>query len=119
MSETAPSRYHTAAGELLAKARTALDEGDLRQASEKGWGAAAQAIKAVAQRRGWRHGSHYDLFQAVGRLATETGDLELANLFHFAGSLHTNFYENWLPAEMVASGLEQVAQFVARVERLP
>ena len=31
------------------------------QASEKGWGAAAQALKAIAEERGWNHGSHTSL----------------------------------------------------------
>ena len=39
------------ARDLLGKAHQALEDGDLIQASEKGWGAAAQAVKAVAERR--------------------------------------------------------------------
>ena len=44
--------------EFLAAARACLAEGDLLQASEKGWGAAARMVKAVAETRGWRHSSH-------------------------------------------------------------
>lgn len=104
-----------ASQQLLAKARQALSEGDLIQTSEKAWGAAAQAVKAVAERRGWPHQSHRDLFHALGRLATETGDPELNRLFHTANSLHTNFYENWMPEEQVRGGLEDVDLFVRRL----
>jgi hypothetical protein len=103
---------------FLVKARHALSEGDLVQASEKGWGAAAQAVKAVAESRGWSHQSHRDLFQAVGRLTTETGDGGIGDLFHAASSLHVNFYENWMPIELVGGGLERVEEFVARLEGL-
>ena len=43
-----------------------LAEGDLLQASEKGWGVAAQMVKAVAETRGWRHSTHGDLYHVVG-----------------------------------------------------
>ena len=39
--------------ELLLNARLELDKGDLLQASDKAWGAAAFAIKAVAEKRRW------------------------------------------------------------------
>ena len=46
--------YHSeTAGVFLTKAGGYLAEGDLLQASEKGWGAAAQMVKAVAEARGW------------------------------------------------------------------
>ena len=62
---TTGTDYRTAAVQLLEQARAELDLGDTRQASEKGWGAAAQAVKAVAQGRGWEHNTHGDLFRAV------------------------------------------------------
>ena len=37
--------YREASRQLLAQARAELDAGDLRQASEKAWGAAAQIVK--------------------------------------------------------------------------
>lgn len=103
---------------LLAKAHQEITAGDLIQASEKGWGAAAHIVKAVAQRRGWKPGSHRLLFEAVKRLADETGDPDLGDLFHIAQSLHTNFYENWEPSELVESGLRAVERFVAKLEPL-
>ena len=63
--------------ELLARARTCLAEGDLMQASAKGWGAAEQMVKAVAENRGWDHATHGDLYRAVHRLAEELSDQRL------------------------------------------
>ena len=111
--------YHNAAShDFMVKAWKYLDEDDLIQASEKGWGAAAQMVKAAAEARDWRHNGHGELFQAIDRLAVETGDEQLRTLFHFANSLHINFYEGWLPREMVRSGLSQVSELVERLEPL-
>lgn len=50
--------YQVAIGQLLRQAREELTAGDVRQASEKGWGAAAQILKAIAARRDWEHQGH-------------------------------------------------------------
>ena len=110
-------KYATAGRELLEKAREELAQGDLRQASEKGWGAAAQIVKAVATRRGWQHGSHADLFTVVRRLRLETRDRRLQENFHAANSLHYNFYEDRMESEDIEVGLDQVSEFVQRMER--
>ena len=111
--------YHNATGrDFMAKAWKYLDEGDLAQASEKGWGAAAQMVKAAAEARDGRHNGHAELYRAVNRLAEESGDEQLRALFHAASSLHINFYEGWLPREMVRNGLAQVTELVEKLERL-
>lgn len=111
------SAYHTeTAAAFLIKARAYLDEGDLLQASEKGWGAAARMVKAVAEERGWRHSSHGDLYRAVDRLAGELADEDLKRLFHSASALHRNFYEGWMTEEAVARGLRAVEDFVRRLD---
>lgn len=111
-------RYHDTGREFLARARTYLDEEDLLQASEKGWGAAAQMVKAAAHARGWRHRSHRDLYRAVDRLVEETGDRDLWTLFHTASSLHANFYEGWQTREMVEQGVSDVAALVEKLDGL-
>ena len=66
--------YQDASRLLLEQAQTELAQGDTRQASEKGWGAAAQAVKAVCEERGWEHQTHRSLYKAVARLVRESGD---------------------------------------------
>ena len=110
--------YQTASRHLLTQAHEELAAGDTRQASEKGWGAAAQIVKSVAEQRGWEHRNHAALFNVISRLVAETGDGDIRDLFHIANSLHINFYENWDNAENVAGALSQMERFVDRLEPL-
>ncbi|MCE2469409.1 MAG: PaREP1 family protein [Dehalococcoidia bacterium] len=116
---TTRTQYHAATAlDFMAKTRSYLDEGDLLQASEKGWGAAAQAVKAVAEARGWQHNGHYELFAAVNRLTDETGDQDIRRAFAAANALHTNFYEGWLPRETVAAHLSDIEELVGKLRAL-
>ena len=71
------SYYSSTSRDSLTKAKAYLEQDDLLQASEKGWGAAAQMVKCIAESRGWRHEVHRELYQVVGRLSEETGDPEI------------------------------------------
>ena len=114
---TTRANSHTdTASEFLTKARAHLAEGDLLQASEKGWGAASQLVKAVAEARGWRHSTHGDLYRAVDRLADELPGQRLRLLFRSASALHQNFYEGDMPAVTVADGLDDMDEIVGRLE---
>ena len=115
---TAAEEHVVTSTELLAKALEAVDQDDLLQASEKGWGAAAHMVKGLAEKRGWRHDGHRQLFQTVNRLAQESSDTQLGVLFSVASALHSNFYENWMPQEMVSENLAQVRQFIDKLEDL-
>ena len=97
----------------LREAEEFLSKGDLVQASEKGWGAASQAVKAAAARRGIRLGSHGELHRFVSELAK--GQEEIRRLWQSAGMLHQNFYENWLPEDMVAGNIRDVRELVRRL----
>ena len=103
---------------LMEQAQSELDSGDLIQASEKAWGAAARALKAIAQPRGWRHSSHYHYFQIVGNLAELTGRQELRRGFQVAESLHANFYNGWMPEIQVRESIADVRELVADLHLL-
>ena len=103
---------------FLAQAFEELNKGDLPQASEKGWGAAAQIVKAVAQERGWHHYSHASLRRVIDRLYSETGDEEFRRQFHFANVLHGNFYENRYSSAVIEDRLRRFEQFIVRAEGL-
>ena len=114
---TTRSAYHSeTAAAFLLKARAYLDGGDLLQASEKGWGAAARMVKAVAEERGWSHALESDLFVAVNRVAAELNDAQLRRLFLSVSALHQNFYEGWFSEEMVADALGDVEEFARRLD---
>ena len=110
--------YQDAAWQLLAQGFEELAEGDSRQASEKGWGAVAQMIKAVASSRGWRHDSHAALYAVIDRLVKETGDDGIHLRFGMANALHQNFYENWGSTDYVAGGLAHVRELLDKLEPL-
>ena len=101
-------QYQQVSEHFLAQARTELAAGDLAQASEKGWGATAQMIKAIAEQRGWEHSRHRHYHKAASRLRSETGDGDIHRLFAVASALHENFYENDMDAALVAESLGDV-----------
>lgn len=114
---TTRADYHVdTASQFLAKARIYLAEEDLLQASEKGWGAAARMVKAVAETRGWPHHGHYELWRVIDRLVDETGDEELRTIFKLASGLHINFYEGWLAREAIEQDLPQIDDLVERLQ---
>jgi HEPN domain-containing protein len=95
-------------GEPLEDARALLEQGDYPQTSEKLWGA-AEAVKAVAAARGWRHSSHRDLRSVISRLPQETGDRDLSVLFSVAESLHANCYEDFMASQDVLEYAELIS----------
>ncbi len=110
--------YLAASRYLLLQARAELEQGDTRQASEKGWGAAAQILKAIAEGRKWEHKSHAAFFTVIAQLATEIPHDDLRRWFHAANSLHTNFYENLMDADTVRVGLDDVERLLDLLEPL-
>ena len=86
------------AREFLAKAELEFAAGDELQASEKLWGAVSHALIAAAQQRGWKHGSHARMREAVSLLAQEINDESLPDAFESAEKLHANYYHGHLTA---------------------
>ena len=111
-------RYADLSAGYLRHERQYLAEGDLPQASEKGWGAAAVALKACAQSRGLRHGRHRHFREALQVLVGETGEEDLIDSFAAAEALHANYYENWLNQREVERHLGQVETLVGRLSDL-
>ena len=106
--------YREASRRLLAQAYVELEAGDVRQASEKGWGAAAQVVKAAAQQRGWIHDHHRALFTAVREITNETSDPEIDILFASANYLHINFYEDALMKPKYGSTSDALRSLLAK-----
>ena len=108
--------YQSASRVLLAQARAELERGDPRQASERGWEAAAQMLKSIAEQRGWAHHSDRHIRQTASRLVEETGDRELGQLYRVASDLHTNFYEDVDSADAVLLGLDDIQTLLDKLE---
>ncbi len=111
-------QYLQASERFLAQARRELADDDLAQASEKGWGAAAQMLKAIAEQRGWEHSRHRHYHRTASRLRAETGDGDIRRFFNSASELHENFYENDMEADLVAESLDDVAALLDKLRPL-
>ena len=115
----ATTEFHTdTSRRFIEQAENELRRGDNLQASEKAWGAAAHAIKSVAERRGWEHKSHAALFRAVRAISQMTGDPDIRMLFNSANSLHQNFCEGWLDDGYTAENIEDVKRLLDKLERV-
>ncbi|HID07061.1 MAG TPA: hypothetical protein EYP10_07920 [Armatimonadetes bacterium] len=69
---------------------------------------ATQAVKAVARKHRWFHGSHRALFEVANRLVQETGDDTTELLFEVASALHQNFYEDWMPLRTIQRSADAI-----------
>jgi hypothetical protein len=68
------------AEKFLREAEGFLAKGDHVQASEKGWGVAAQMVKAVAAKENLELRSHASLWEYLDKLAEKLQDVELRRL---------------------------------------
>ena len=108
------TEYVAQAREFLVKGRQYLAAGDLHQASEKGWGAAAHMAKAVAVNHGWRYGNHSQFHVVMNEVRRLTGNSRISDLHGRAELLHVNYYarKSLLDAEMIGEDLDKMAELV-------
>ena len=102
--------------ELLAKARAELAAGDLQQASEKAWGAAAFALKAVAERRRWFNDADWKLGIIAYILSAELDDPSIAAGYSMTREAHYNFYHHEFGAWQIAMLIEAAARMLRNLE---
>lgn len=102
--------YREQSREFLARGRGYLANGDLHQAAEKGWGAAAWMAKAVAESHGWRYAKHDQFFDVMHRARQLLGDARLRTLSDTANTLHGCYYtrKRFLDALSIGEGLDDM-----------
>ena len=109
--------YVEAARDLLEEARRELSKGNVRQAAEKVWGAAALAVKAYAEwKEGRRLASHAELWEYKDVIADDIGGWFRA-AFREASALHACFYEGWCTERDVQETLAYAERVVREVWR--
>ena len=102
---------------FLEHARNQLAEGDRVQAAEKIWGAAAHALKAVGEQRGWIHDGHANVFDIGEHLGREFGKSEEFDRYLArADFMHRNFYDNKRSELAVNFALRDVEKLVDELE---
>lgn len=110
--------YIDKAREFLARSKGYLEQGDLHQASEKGWGAAAHMAKAVAHANGWEY-EHHGQFDGIITNARQRYRLpQLRNYGKSAHILHQNYYQHpsMLNADTIQEDIEDVENLLNALE---
>ena len=111
-------KYAAMSRRYMERAERYLRGGDRIQASEKGWGAVAGALKSVAAERGWNHHSHRLLNDVAFQLSMEWGRPEVQFLFDTGERLHVNFYEDLLGLDEIAARLVNIKALLETLEAL-
>ncbi len=109
-------KYAEMSQRYILQADEEFEKGDLGQASNKAWGAAALALKAIAERRGWNHSRHGLLYDISGQMADELGRPDLRRLFRSANAMHQNYYEDWMAADEVRDGINDAKVYLGELE---
>ena len=112
-----PEKYAAMSQCYMEQADEEFLKGNLGQASNKAWGAAALALKSIAERRGWNHNRHGLLYDISGQMADELGRPELRRLFRSANAMHQNYYEDWMAADEVRDGIDDAKAYLRELER--
>ena len=102
------------ARKFLERSKSYSSEGDLHQASEKGWGAACHIAKAVAAANSWPY-EHHDEFDSVITNARQRFRQPSLRQYGNAGhSLHRNYYKHpsMLDAKTIQEDIDDVEQMV-------
>ena len=113
-----PDDYAAICRRFVAHARNELSQGNRLQASEKVWGAANYALKAVAAQRGWRHRGQRNVFAVADQLAAERKLPALKERLMMARAIHFNFYENDLEATDIEEDINSVERYIADLDSI-
>jgi len=101
---------------FLEHAQAELDKGNRLQASEKVWGATAQALKSNAIRRGWNHDEHVDILAIANQLALEYDRSDLTRKVDTAEAHHGNFYANVKYPNAIQQGIDSTEALVMALD---
>ena len=102
------------AKDFLERSKSCLAQGDLHQASEKGWGAASHIVKAVAAANNWQYESHDEFENVVLNARQRYRQPSLLEMSRAAEALHRNYYKRTLllNAEVIQRDVEAVETMV-------
>ena len=120
MSTEAVTDHVALARNFLERSKSYLAQGDLHQASEKGWGAAAHIIKAVAAANNWEYNYHDQFESVVINARQRYRQPGLLQMSHSAEALHRNYYRRdlLLNADAIREEIDDVERMVNIIEPL-
>lgn len=117
-TEELANRYLEMSSKHLRQAQEELGREDLTQASEKAWGATAEALKALAVVRGSNHKSHGLLRDIATQLYMELGRRSILDLFGTLENAHVNFYEHRFDRDEVQYQIDNCRELLRELERV-
>lgn len=103
---------------FLRRSRAYLANGELLQTSEKGWGAAAHALKLYAAARQLEYERHEQFNDITTELRLETRNSRIRLWASSANRLHNNFYSDSCTKQQIAVYLDDIANLVNLIRRL-
>ncbi len=103
---------------FLRQAREELAKEDLLQAANKAWGAAAYAIKAVAEKRRWFNDADWRLQEAASVVASEQEDNDILLGFMAARQAHYHFYHHEYHAHTYQLIIDAAELMVSKIDTL-
>ena len=117
-----PEWYWSLSQEYILQADDEFEREDYRQSGEKAWGAVSTAVKSVAEQRGWIHGHHRRIGDALRELADEFADDvdedQVKHWFSYVDLLHKNFYEGGMTDTDVALGIRDAKRLLAFLDSI-
>ena len=111
-------KYRAQSTHYFENALSSIEAGDAEKAGEFVWGSMAEALKAVAAKKGTRLWRHDDIGDYAKKLAKELGNEEITKAHGLASSLHSNFYEAGLRIEDVRLRLDQIKGTIKKLLEL-
>ena len=107
--------YAQCARKFLVDSDREFEAGGRQQASEKLYGAANEALTAIAAQRGWKHRTHRDMKNVSQRLTEEHNEPLFIGGFAVAEKFHKNFFHDEMEEYEIVVDRPYVHQFVHRV----
>ena len=105
--------------QLVRQAEIELDRGNQELAAEKAAKAVHFQLKAIAERRGWKHGWHVHNFKIVDKLSKEIASPEeFRKLYTSATSLRFSLYNELKTAHQIRWEVDRTKEFLAMLEEV-
>ena len=103
---------------FLERSKSYLAQGDLYQASEKGWGAASHIVKAAAAANNWKYEYHDQFDSVVINARQRYRQPGIRQYGNSAQSLHRNYYKRdlLLNASIIQEEIDDVERMVNILE---
>ena len=117
-SNSESERYAALSRQYIQRADDYLRAGDRVQASEKGWGAVAEAVKSIAEQRGWNHWGHHLLNDATFQLSEEWNRPDVLSMYDTVEKLHINFYEDVMELDEIESRINAAKNLLGELAGL-